>query len=1024
MAAISQQIPNLLGGVSQQPDPIKLPGQVRSAKNVLLDPTFGCKKRPPTKFIKELATDIPETATWFPIIRDERERYVVCIYKDSSNATQIKVWEADTGTSRTVTVSGDAANYLTVSKVENLKTLTINDYTLLCNTENPVSMSTSSIPVDGEEALIVVNQVAYNTNYTIDFLKDGQAAVQEKVYKAKKLTISPGSFTEVDGGNCTKSGSVTSTKTSGTKTGLGFTITTNCRPTLVTDEEEGEPYPTKMNKVGGDDNLYGAAQHGDVDARAVGSYLYSNHTVTIGSKTISFTFEMQVENIGTDETPVKAYRWRSVSINSYTGIGWTTGLAFSVTHMDFQITAIQSPPTTSTYSYKSVYTAKVRMNNAGQHWRAGDTVTETLNGKTYTITVEEDDFGFNYATDNQVTYTSATDASNGTLNIGAITSALTAGVSALADYTATAIGNVVHIKRDDARSFNIQARGGTTNNALEAIKGSVNDISMLPAQGVPGMVLMVRNSQDSDNDDYFVKFVSSSGDIPGMGAWEETVKPGIPTDLNHSTMPHVLIRESNGDFTVRPLSSQYDEALHWAGREVGDENTNPAPTFVDRSITDMFFFMNRLGFLSGDTVIMSQPGDFFNFFQSSAIALSDADPIDMSASSTKPATLKAALGTAKGLLLFAENSQFLLSTTETAFGPSTVKMTEISNYAYTSKVKPVESGVSVMFSTEADTYSKVFEMALDSIDNRPVVSENTRIIPEFIPPNLTLSTASANNSFVAYGDGTKTLYTFKFFNVGNERSLAGWTTWEFPANVRLLEFAHDTGFVVMYNDGSYILDKLEFLDDPDVSPISVLNNKFLPRIDNFVFDTDVTEVAGTSLTKLRFPAGSYVVGATPNVVFTQQGNATVFQRPAIQSDGTGYYVEVANDLAATPYILGLDYDMEVELPAIHVTNEKKSDRKNPPLVETVYLDLYLSGRYTADILRLGYDTRTVDLDVTQSDVYFADTPAVKEVSTVSIPTFCRGDYMTIKVKASDPLPASITSYSWEGHYTNRGINLL
>ena len=41
----------------------------------------------------------------------------------------------------------------------------------------------------------------------------------------------------------------------------------------------------------------------------------------------------------------------------------------------------------------------------------------------------------------------------------------------------------------------------------------------------------------------------------------------------------------------------------------------------------------------------------------------------MSASSTKPATLKAALGTPKGLLLFAENSQFLLSTTETAFGP-------------------------------------------------------------------------------------------------------------------------------------------------------------------------------------------------------------------------------------------------------------------------------------------------------------------------------------------------------------------
>ena len=42
-----------------------------------------------------------------------------------------------------------------------------------------------------------------------------------------------------------------------------------------------------------------------------------------------------------------------------------------------------------------------------------------------------------------------------------------------------------------------------------------------------------------------------------------------------------------------------------------------------------------------------------------------------------------------------------------------------------------------MFATEADTFSKVYEMAVDSIDNRPLVSENTRIVPEYIPPGMT-----------------------------------------------------------------------------------------------------------------------------------------------------------------------------------------------------------------------------------------------------------------------------------------------
>ena len=46
MAAVTQTIPNFLGGVSNQPDDKKLPGQVKEALNVYPDPTFGLQKRP------------------------------------------------------------------------------------------------------------------------------------------------------------------------------------------------------------------------------------------------------------------------------------------------------------------------------------------------------------------------------------------------------------------------------------------------------------------------------------------------------------------------------------------------------------------------------------------------------------------------------------------------------------------------------------------------------------------------------------------------------------------------------------------------------------------------------------------------------------------------------------------------------------------------------------------------------------------------------------------------------------------
>ena len=241
MAAISQIVPNLLGGVSQQPDPLKLPGQVKEAENVLLDPTFGCRKRPPTQFVGELATNVPAGAKWFNIFRNGTERYVSAIYTSGGSAS-IRVWDADTGVEQTVNIASDAYEYLTAANPRNIQHLTINDYTLLCNTEKNVSMDSASDDEADPEALIVVNQVAYNTQYSVDFLKDGQAAVQQKIYRATKLAVRPGSFDRGDGGNCQKAGSTNYIESNAaqTKTGLAFNITVSCQPTLITDVDEGD----------------------------------------------------------------------------------------------------------------------------------------------------------------------------------------------------------------------------------------------------------------------------------------------------------------------------------------------------------------------------------------------------------------------------------------------------------------------------------------------------------------------------------------------------------------------------------------------------------------------------------------------------------------------------------------------------------------------------------------------------------------------------------------------------------------
>ena len=909
MAAVSQTVPNLLGGVSQQPDPIKLPGQVREAVNAYLDPTFGCKKRPPTEFVGLLANNIPTDAKWFPIFRDNNEKYIVAIYKSGSPAViTVKAWDATTGATRTVTVDASAQTYLDTTDLNSLHTLSLSDYTLISNSQRDVSMNQVQLTATKEEALVVINSVAYNTTYSIDINRDGNTA-QTIVYSASELEITPGSYEVADGGGCSQHSAGDHTSTATGKTGLQYRINNQC-----------------------------AAYYDEA----------SN-------------------------------------------------------------------------AYISRYNSKVILKNGGVGWRVGDTVTATEGGKTFTIRVSKEKFEYTYASDGIATFTTPSNASSGTLTIGDIITNLKNAVNALSNYTCDSIGNVLRIKRSDTRSFNVAVRGGTTNSAMTVVKDTANDITELPFQCFPDFQCKVNNTADSEADDYYVKFVPDAAGIPGAGSWEETVKPGIETGLNSSTMPHALVRQANGTFTLGPLNSS-SAFGGWASKGVGDEASNPNPSFVGQGIANMFFFGNRLGFLSEDAVILSQPGDYFNFFQTSAISVSDADPIDLTASSTRPAILQSAVGTPKGLVLFAENAQFLMASQDVAFGPSTVKLTEISSYTYRSITQPQSTGVSVMFVTEADTYSKILEMAVDSVDNRPTVADNTRIIPEYIPPDLKWATNSPNNSLLFWGDNTNTVYNFKFFNQGRERQIAGWSKWTFPTSVRMMGFDNDTAYIVCFDGTNSILLKMELLDDPGTAPISTsFNTKFLPRLDYIHYKANLTASASGSNTKIYFPAGGFVTGATPVFIVTSGADAGHFLRPSIATDGGGSYILVPSTFTSANYVIGMQYRMSVSLPSFYVTNEGRADRIDNPVVEMLRLDLYYSGRYQVEIERLGYANWTHDVDVARAGLYLANKPALEEVVTKDVPIFCLGKDAKASVYADDPVPSAITSYSWQGHYNKRDV---
>ena len=158
---ISNSIPNLLNGVSQQPDTVKLPNQASVQENGLSDIISGLGKRPPTEHIAKLNTDTLTNSKVHIINRDSSEQYVVLV-----NNQSIKVYDL-AGNAKTVVVP-DGVSYLTsTAPQDDFNLVTVADYTFIVNKTQATAKSGSASTARPDEAIFYVKNGQYKTTYEI-----------------------------------------------------------------------------------------------------------------------------------------------------------------------------------------------------------------------------------------------------------------------------------------------------------------------------------------------------------------------------------------------------------------------------------------------------------------------------------------------------------------------------------------------------------------------------------------------------------------------------------------------------------------------------------------------------------------------------------------------------------------------------------------------------------------------------------------------------------------------------------------
>lgn len=593
-----------------------------------------------------------------------------------------------------------------------------------------------------------------------------------------------------------------------------------------------------------------------------------------------------------------------------------------------------------------------------------------------------------------------------------ITVALRDQINAHPDYEAQATNATLWIRRRDRGEFKVKVEDTRSNTHTALCKGTTQRFSDLLTVAPRGFVTEVVGDSSSSFDNYYVRFEPlDDKDDFGPGVWKETVAPGIPHKLDAATLPHALIRQADGTFSFGPLE--------WEERTCGDEDSAPLPSFVGSPLNGIFFYRNRLAFLAGDNVVMSETGEFFNFFVTTVTTLVDSDPIDVAASTTRSSLLQHAVVFTGGILLFSDQAQFSLEH-DTVLANSTVSVKPVTEFACDMITPPVSSGKTVFFAVNRGQWGGIREYYTmpDNTDQNDAADVSSHV-PHYIAGGIYRLVCSSNEDYLLVLSHGKrdSLWLYKYFWNGSEKIQSAWSRWDMAGNVVGAVLFDARIFLLM----SYPGDGL-YLEDCDISPA------FCDDGEDFEYSLDrkLTEAhcevlpydPTTESTTLLLPYAP----ATMPLVVTRSGEGQragfIFETEALRGDR----LTLRGDASGKRLFIGLPYTSRYVFSPFALREQGKGNAITSGRLQlrslslacerTGYLEVEVSAAFRQPSLyrftgrELGHGTNRIG----SLPLY---------TGSIRVPLLSLNTQASVALVSASFLPFSVVNASWEGFYTTR-----
>ncbi len=387
-----------------------------------------------------------------------------------------------------------------------------------------------------------------------------------------------------------------------------------------------------------------------------------------------------------------------------------------------------------------------------------------------------------------------------------ILSKLYAGLSLPSGFTKKKYnGNLMHIS-STSTAFILTTTDDRGGSHLTSHKGQVARFDKLPPEGPLGFKIKVIGENEREQDDYYVELADPEGD--GNPVWIETTASNIEYKLDETSLPHRLIKDPTGAFLF--------EATPWVGREAGDEDTNPFPSFIGKRISDCFFYRNRFGMLADENVLLSEVGEPFNYFQTTTLVLSDAAPIDIAVSTNVVNILRYAIPFDDTLMLFSDSTQFTLSSGQ-VLAHDTVTVDVSTRFEADLACKPIGKATFVFFATRRGVFGGLREYYVVDDTSSKDAENVTSHVPDYIKGGVKSIAVSSTEDMAVMipNENPNELYIYNYFWIDGEKKQNAWHKWDVGDEVLSIEFINSMLYLTVNRPGGATLETINLSVDPE-----------------------------------------------------------------------------------------------------------------------------------------------------------------------------------------------------------------